>query len=341
MSQSIAFINPRVSTSNVGDYFIEDSIKRIIDYDPEKSVDIDPRKPLTPEDIEKINHCDFAIVVGTNLWYTQIIKENRWMISINDLKTIKIPFIPFGVGTTLHRGEDDMFNKESSYILFQIHSQCVESSVRDPRTFDRIRKMGITNVRMTGCPTLYHSLKSHWNLRKKNSEFVTLTVRKGQDSNVSVIVKELRKAGKKPIIAAQKKHDLFCARRRFPFIAGGLNSIYRFDIVPYLDLVEKTYGAIGWRLHGNMLHLAYGNPTMFFANCSRVRSFCEAFSLPCIYVEDGEKASGKDLAKAVGHFLEADVFADFATHYNLYYAEMSAFLNRNNITHHLTANSAT
>ena len=54
----------------------------------------------------------------------------------------------------------------------------------------------------------------------------------------------------------------------------------------HLDLVEETLGAVGWRLHGNMLHLAHGNPAVFFANNSRAESFCEAFGLPCVRSPD-------------------------------------------------------
>ena len=44
--RKLAFINPRLSTRNVGDFFIEDSVKRILQYDVQSSLDIDPRKPL-------------------------------------------------------------------------------------------------------------------------------------------------------------------------------------------------------------------------------------------------------------------------------------------------------
>ena len=36
MRKALAFINPRLSTRNVGDIFIEDSTKRILAYDPRR-----------------------------------------------------------------------------------------------------------------------------------------------------------------------------------------------------------------------------------------------------------------------------------------------------------------
>ena len=49
MTLAIAFINPSLTTSNVGDLFIADSMKRILRYDPASSCDIDPRRPITAE----------------------------------------------------------------------------------------------------------------------------------------------------------------------------------------------------------------------------------------------------------------------------------------------------
>lgn len=335
MSQAIAFINPKVSTTNVGDFFIEDSVKRIVAHDPERSIDIDPRQPLKAGDIDRINRCDAAVIVGTNLWYRSIAKPKRWMITVEELKQIKVPFIPFGVGATLHRGESDRFDESSVALLKQIHSQCEEGSVRDPQTFEMLTKAGISNVRMTGCPTLYRSLNPQWEVRKKPAKTVVVTVRKGQDANIKIIIDELRRRDREPIIAAQKKRDLYCARRRFPFFQAGPEALYEFNLEPYQQLVDSAYGAIGWRLHGNMFHLAHGNPTVFFANCSRVRSFADAFSLPCIYAEDGEKVAEKDLIRSVEHLLAADTYSNFPARYAEVYQEMVVFFERNGLTHNL------
>jgi len=338
MQQAIAFINPKLSTSNVGDYFIEDSVKRLLAYDKARSIDIDPRRPLNPDDIENINSCDAAVIVGTNLWYRHISKPGRWMISIEELRKINIPLIPLGVGTTQHRGEEESFkfDTETIALLNEIHSKCNESSARDPRTYETLKKAGIRNVKMTGCPTLYRSLNPTWTLNKKATDEVVITARKGHDRNISIIIDELIGHGKRPILAAQKQNDLYCARKRFPFFKQKVKALYEFNITPYQELVNSAYGAIGWRLHGNMFHLAHGNPTMFFANCSRCLSFSEAFDLPCIYAEDKEKISKRDLTGAVESFLAADYFSGFKNKYMQHYLDMKNFLDKNNLKHNLS-----
>lgn len=335
MTQSVAFINPKLTSKNVGDFFIENGAKQIVQYDPASSIDIDPRCPLTKSDIEKINACQVAVIAGTNLWYSSVEKDGRWMISADDIKKIKIPIVPLGVGTTVHRGQTVKFDKQSQYLLELIHASCNEASVRDPVTYELMRQSSINNVRMTGCPTLYSSLNSQWQLNKKPSDHVVLTVRKGQNRNVKAVIAELLKQSKHLTIAAQKKQDLFCAGGKFPFFSKKTDYLYEFNLKPYQDMVSDAYGAIGWRLHGNMFHLAAGNPVRFFANCSRVRSFCEAFSLPYIYAEDGEHISKHELASAVDMFLNDHDYSRFQEKYVFYFNEMKDFLLKNNINNNL------
>ena len=59
MARVVAFINPRLSTSNVGDVFIEDGVKRLLCYDPDASFDIDPRQPILSTDIDRINEAGY------------------------------------------------------------------------------------------------------------------------------------------------------------------------------------------------------------------------------------------------------------------------------------------
>jgi len=84
-----------------------------------------------------------------------------------------------------------------------------------------------------------------------------------------------------------------------------------------------------------MFHLAHGNPAVFFANCSRVRPFTEAFEIPCIYAEDRARITKKDLIKSVDHLLAADTFSKLPTQYAKYYQEMAKYLEANGIQHKL------
>src|SRR5688572_30952727 len=109
----IAFINPALSTENVGDLFIVDSLKRILVHDTQRSFDVDPRKPITQADIDRMNSADAVVIAGTNLWYKRMPKPGRWTFSLADLEQVRVPIIPFGVGTTRHADDDNEFEPET------------------------------------------------------------------------------------------------------------------------------------------------------------------------------------------------------------------------------------
>src|SRR5688572_25760840 len=214
MAAVIAFINPAVSTENVGDLFIVDSLKRILSFDAARSFDVDPRKPLGPDVIARINReADVAVICGTNLWYRHMPKAGRWMIGLDDLRAIKVPIIPWGVGTTRHSGDCNDFEPETLAQIRYIHESCAVGSARDVRTAEVLEQAGVRNVSMTGCPTLFRSLSPSWKMRAKpRAKKVVVTVRKGAARNVRKLLRELTGRGLEPVIAAQQDGDNFLAR---------------------------------------------------------------------------------------------------------------------------------
>ena len=115
-----------------------------------------------------------------------------------------------------------------------------------------------------------------------------------------------------------------------------MKTIYKSNLDLYLELVERARAAIGWRLHGNMLHLAHGNPAIFFANCSRAQSFCEAFELPCLFCPDGRRLSESRIADMVERLFDPASFASFGKQYHKYYQTMIEFLEANGLGHNLS-----
>jgi len=340
MAKSIAFINPRLTTTNVGDLFIEDSAKGLLEFDPAQSIDIDPRKPITRFELEQINRTDAAVIVGTNLWYRSLRRPGRWCFTAEQLRRIRVPIIPLGVGTTRHAGENNGFDSETLEQLRIIHDHCELASVRDQRTAEVLDEAGLGNVVMTGCPTLYRSLRPDWRLRGRGERRrVVLTVRYGQRRNVRRLVGILREMGLQPVVAAQQRRDVFL-RRGVPLWQRRVPTVFRFELRPYLHLVEHARGAIGWRLHGNMLHLSRGNPAVFFANCSRAQSFCETFGLPCVFAPDGQPISEDRLRAAAERLFRPEGFERLPQTYARYRAEMVRFLEANGLAHRLRAASA-
>ncbi len=85
------------------------------------------------------------------------------------------------------------------------------------------------------------------------------------------------------------------------------------------------------------MHLSAGKPVSFFANCSRADSFCEAFSLPRVYAEDGETISEEELISAIERLQSSAAFDAFAKQYRHFYEETVKFLTLNGLPHNLKA----
>jgi hypothetical protein len=336
MASVIAFINPAVSTENVGDLFIVDAIKRIVRHDRARSFDVDPRKPISPETIDRINRdADAAVICGTNLWYRRMPRPGRWMLGLDDLRAMNVPIIPLGIGTTRHSDDDNDFEPETLAQIRHIHDSCVVGSARDVRTAEVLEAAGVTNVRMTGCPTLFGSLAPRWRLRRKpEAKKVVVTVRKGAARNVRKLLDELTRRGYEPVIAAQQDGDNLFARG-VPLLRRSWTTVYEYDMRPYAELVDKAVGVIGWRLHGNMIHLARGNPAILFSNCSRGASFCETFGLPVVPSPDHVELPDATIHGMVNALLDPATFANLPPTYARYRGEMARFLETNGLEHNL------
>lgn len=334
MLDVVSFINPRLSSKNVGDIFIDDSVKRILKYDRENSVEIDPRKPITLEHIEAINRTKAAIIVGTCLWYRSLPKPSRWHFNMDLLRQIKVPIIPMGVGTQRHFDADNAFDPGTLEQIKHIHSSCEVASARDIRTIEVLHESGIRNVALTGCPTLFRSLKKEWKLCRSESNHITVTVRKGQRHNVKTLLKLLEKKGCRVTIAAQGAGDCFL-NYSIPFFQKKTQTLYEYALDPYLKLVDECAGAIGWRLHGNMIYLAAGKPAMLLSNSSRGQSFCDTFRLPTLRSPDYETLPVAQIAEIIERFFDDSTFAALPGKYAEMRGQMVHFLDRNGLQHNL------
>src|SRR4029450_10520644 len=99
-SPAVAFLNPSLTTENVGDLFIAESAKRILVFDPDASFDVDPREPLSAADIDRINGAEAAVILGTNLWHRKLPRRRCWTLTPEVLSRIRVPIIPLGIGTS-------------------------------------------------------------------------------------------------------------------------------------------------------------------------------------------------------------------------------------------------
>src|SRR3954453_15426133 len=94
-SPHISLLSPAVGSGNIGDHFIELAIRRLLD--PQVVYHrFSIRRALGANEIEQINQTQCALICGTNLY------QHDWESALTPgvLERIRVPVIPFGVGSS-------------------------------------------------------------------------------------------------------------------------------------------------------------------------------------------------------------------------------------------------
>ena len=143
-----------ISLHNVGDFLIYKSIKRILDQKINLIV-IKPDNNLENKYINIINNSKALFLSGSNLYR----KDKFPVLTERNINRIKVPIIPVWVGAQAPSDKDYYTIDEKPLgIIKKIHNSCKVASVRDLHTFLTLKKNGIHNLILTGCPVLFNSL---------------------------------------------------------------------------------------------------------------------------------------------------------------------------------------
>ena len=84
--------------------------------------------------------------------------------------------------------------------------------------------------------------------------------------------------------------------------------------------------ALGFRLHGNLMALANGVPSIYFTYDSRTTEFVETYHIPSFDVFSGKKFRLED-------YWQQSLFERFNRVYRQRYQDMQAFLDENSVDH--------
>ena len=92
----------------------------------------------------------------------------------------------------------------------------------------------------------------------------------------------------------------------------------------YESLVQRKDMVLGYRLHGNLMALANGTPSVYFTYDSRTVEFAETYQIPNFDVFSGKTFSLEE-------YWDQSLFDKFNRAYRFMYREMRQFLVENNV----------
>ena len=346
---------------NIGDAFVFESSLKLMNY--EKASEL-PITNFSPEKIDQLREeYDYVILRGSNY----INKDMNWRDTIPVLQRLKLPVIAFGVGAQAPVRGEIQLSEETKAVLRMIADSTVSVGVRGAYTAQVLNDIGIQNVRIIGCPTAFRRNNQHLRIKLPPLEAVKqvgVTVRRevspayAQDIeqyltrhrdlirimahrfDITLMAQGEIEEKKMVFGTPEQKEEAIEALKAHRWTADwyfddDIENLYRHrmfysDVVAdYENLVREQQLVLGYRLHGNLMALANGIPSIYFTYDSRTAEFAETYKIPSY-----------DVFSEKPFRLEDDWDQSLFDKYNRAwfetYAEMKQFLDENGVDNKMT-----
>lgn len=310
---------------------------------------------------------DRALIRGS----TYLSRRFDYDKAIATLDSIDAPVAMVGLGAQA-ASEDPGFLDDipaARRFIEKLSEKSASISVRGDFTAAVVERLGGTNIRVTGCPSMFYSLSS-----PTVSVPETLPLRKQRRLGLSIHTGLMKGLFCRNPAAARRKHgravqfalrnsasvsifeqgvplEYAVGNRALPLaerVAAAQEILDRFPnatAVEPIDLVSRMVSVrtieewlskardmdamIGFRFHGNMVALTQGVPCFYFVYDTRLAEFCRLYRLPFLDVEE-------DWVNPVQAILAHD-WGDTTTAIRGCFEELCAFYDENGITHRLGA----
>jgi len=341
---------------NIGDAFVFDSSLKLLKYTKLQTLEIDR---FDPSELDRLREeFDYVVLRGSNY----INSEMNWKLSEQVLKYLDLPVLAFGIGAQAPTdGKIDL--SESSRNVLRFMADSTQSiGVRGAYTAEVLHDIGIKNTRIIGCPTAFRKndpdlkivlppidavkkvgitvrrevspayakdirqyLTLHRELIKSfASRFDTVLMAQGELEEKRLV---LGSPEQKEEAVATLKANAWAKEWYFDEQVEQLyrTRLFYSDVVAdYDDCVSGCDLVLGYRLHGNLMALANGVPSVYFTYDSRTREFAETFKIPSFDVFSEE-------VFRLAAFWDQYRFDAFNRAYAETYSEMRTFLDENKI----------
>ena len=289
--KKIKLYSPGISSLNVGDEIIVDSIKKEMNFlfDDSLCIELSTHTPLSRFYMKAIGEVDYSFVCGSNLLMGNMnnLLFRQWDIRPSIYKFIN-PCILIGVGWWQYNNDMNLYTK---LLYKKILSNKYLHSVRDSYTEKKLKDAGIKNVINTGCATMWSLTKEHCSKipqEKANKVIFTLTDYRPDELNDNILIKILKKNYDEVFYWVQGSGDLDYIKKLKEFdktIKIISPSLRKYDEV--LEKYEIDY--IGTRLHGGIRALQKQRRTVIIGVDNRAEEKKKELNLPVISRNNIEK----------------------------------------------------
>lgn len=350
---------------NIGDAFVFDSSLKLLNFETLDELSIAQVDAVT---IDRINaEYDYVFLRGSNYIHA----EMDWERAVEVLRRLKLPVIAFGIGAQAPVSGKLQLSEDTKTVLKLIADSTISLGVRGTYSAEVLNDLGIRNVRIIGCPTAFRNndpgLAIHLppldqvktagvTLRREVSttyaqdigRYLTFhrDLVKAMADRFEVTLMSQGEAEEKKLALGtpEQKAQALAALRdnawaRDWYLDDQVEGLYRnrmfySDVVAdYERLVRRLDLVLGYRLHGNLMALANGTPSIYFTYDSRTVEFAETFQIPSVDV-----FSGRDF-RLEDHW-DQSRFDRFNAAYARVYGQMRDFLVENRVDNKMIGRAA-
>ncbi|MDO8564086.1 MAG: polysaccharide pyruvyl transferase family protein [Nanoarchaeota archaeon] len=283
----IALFDPSINTGNLGDKIIIESVNKTLKeiFRNASKVGFSTRERLNEIDLKQLKNSDIQIVGGTNLLSSHMLFYKQWKIGLKESKSLS-NCILLGVGWWQYQTSPDFYTK---LILRRLLSKTYIHAVRDNYTKDKLKKIGINNSFLTGCPTIWTLTKKHCKkipFKKSKNVIFTLTDYKKDKKLDKTMIEILSKKYDKLYFWPQGKKDTEYLKRINKKLKIKLTILPRS--IKALDTILKKgdIDYIGTRLHAGIRALQHKRRTIIISIDNRAEEMGKDFNLPTINRND-------------------------------------------------------
>ncbi|MGP3778034.1 polysaccharide pyruvyl transferase family protein [Halanaerobium saccharolyticum] len=284
---------------NIGDFLITDRAKKLLrEHKPEHELFQLPHWESLESNIDKVNQSDAIIIMGgpgfQPHFYPGVYKL---MPDINDIKP---PIIPMGLGWKGFPGDyltlkNYKFTDQSLEVLKKIETETEYISCRDYMTKKALKRNGLNNVLMTGCPVWYDlkSIGKEMIKPDKVNKIVFTPAQKHIYRNQSIeVMKTLNNLFPEAIIYCSfhrgitsddkfspkkdEENNLIIKREAEKL---GINVVDTSFDLEKLNFYDDCDLHVGYRVHGHIYFLSKRKPSILLHEDGRGRGVSKSLNL--------------------------------------------------------------
>lgn len=243
MPMRTILLDPSISSSNIGDQIIQQSVKKGLSGVLDLQKGLPTQRKMNATERKVALQSDLAIIGGTNLLSSNMPWYQQWKIGPRTSSALKNKVVLMGVGWWQYQDEPNSYTK---WILDRVLSKDHVHSVRDEYTMVRLQKLGFEVIN-TACPTMWHLVGMNPSEARPKTCIVTLTDYNKDVAEDQWLLDEVSKYYEDVVVWPQARRDASYARQ-----LSGPFRLAEPSLQAYDQILSQDADYVGTRLHGGI-----------------------------------------------------------------------------------------